>query len=74
WIDEDLIQGDTSDDAAVEGASNQQLLRELEAKPDLLAPKEADGLVRVLLQKAIRHDDMAEAAAKFCTRVIRVSL
>ncbi|KAL3247064.1 hypothetical protein MRX96_057259 [Rhipicephalus microplus] len=31
WIDEDLIQGDTSDDAAVEGASDQQKLRAMDA-------------------------------------------
>ncbi|KAL3237653.1 hypothetical protein MRX96_048167 [Rhipicephalus microplus] len=31
WIDEDLGQGDASDDATVEGASDQQLLRVLDA-------------------------------------------
>ncbi|KAL3218522.1 hypothetical protein MRX96_031516 [Rhipicephalus microplus] len=101
-IDEDLIQGDTSDDAAVEGASDQQLLRALDAtlwgqedskmqeqrddaptkgrdsivlralsEPDLLALKEVDGLVRAVLWKAIHDDDIAEPAAKFCTRVIK---
>ncbi|KAL3226195.1 hypothetical protein MRX96_049017 [Rhipicephalus microplus] len=102
WIDEDLMQGDTSDDAAVKGASDQQLLRALDAtlwgqedskmpdqrddaptkgrvsivlralsEPDLLAPKEVDGLVRAVLWKAIHDDDIAEPAAKFCTRVIK---
>ncbi|KAH8036214.1 hypothetical protein HPB51_020449 [Rhipicephalus microplus] len=99
WIDEDLDQGDTSDAAAVEEASDQQLLQALDAtlcdskmqerrddaptkgrdsivlralsEPDLLAPKEVDGLVRAVLWKAIHDDDIAKPAAKFCTRVIK---
>ncbi|KAH7932178.1 hypothetical protein HPB51_029491 [Rhipicephalus microplus] len=100
---QDLDKGDTSDDAAVEGASKQQKLPELDAtlwgqenskmeerrddaptkgrdsivlralsEPDLLAPKEVDGLVRIVLRKATHDNDLVEPAAKFCTRLIMI--
>ncbi|KAH8036216.1 hypothetical protein HPB51_020451 [Rhipicephalus microplus] len=41
-------------------------------EPDLLAPKEVDGLVHVVSWKATHDDDLVEPAAKFCTCVIAV--
>lgn len=70
WGQENSKMEERRDDAPTKGRDS-IVLRAL-SEPDLLAPKEVDGLVRIVLRKATHDDDLVEPAAKFCTRLIMI--